>query len=1781
MSKSKDGFTLSIKILDKLDKTVADSSTYSNSLTEDVDFSVTAVRLLVGSILQANIPRQLKIMGRTHSLTSGSKRWYTFYLTAQEVALSVRNGFISIVVGQCFDSSICPALEAIELYALERKLIERWLPSTLHSSISTMGHCGRKVVAHNTRETFRVSLMALASSNGLLRSLKLHGEEKMFLTQIIVNSTLNDQDPEVEEATIRLLTSMIRDEETRQAFYDMSVLNGCSDFLLKCKYTLDEVRLMKNPSQFHPVWLALIPSIRNCLQTAARIARQRPFNYLQAADASIVEYASNCINECFKESLVNDDLVSDLVELSLLETAVANGTPRGNFGSFSGLMGLLANPNQAVVSQASLSICRFCQVCDLFNSPAITVKYICDSCLLFINDSRFTLLDDDHAFDLCPECYHIATGLVIDENCRDSDSVIINGKPVGDKVQLTCGEVQVLQPVAIQKYLTDGDSGSDAKGNPDKLELFNDFMDCLCTGIAGLLGDELREKPLLPSSFLWLSVDLVRHSLIRGRKTARAKRLAEAIAFRLCSKLEALPKGANLSDDCIVLFEALMCLFAPDRSVRDFFFGTRSDFVDVEHDANTEVVCEVHKARARLRRFTEGPDKDRCFLSCSKTANNCCTFFVWHDQLDTLSGSAQSNVSLFSDSIAMFVWELFASPLTDTGSSMNSILISFVEQIWNQNQSLCEKRQTLSAALRSEVKSIGCDLQKIYADGVVCSLARLADDAILDNMICHDQKSKLPQAGSVAFDCDTLAVEKCLELISLVASPDAQRTHEWFPILCRIMLSDKAQSSPYDTLRVLAKRSIKHLCGRDSGLSYAVRDHFVFTFHCDRLLTCANDMFKTCAMLNEKARQCGLEWTTGNPLTFRRLTMGHFVGTEFLISEDISNFQVNERLSKLLTQLWTEASKRPRGWNRFCGLSTFSASSSSKESDLDAPPILYILAVACAASPANQLIAIRLLNLALSFPNESKESSLKCEEPSKLNEINNTNELVCSHSVLVPGRLSSLYSNTLKPEDILISTISELHNFVMRFVYRGPSTEIRVLSCSVAKRLCQEFDTKSLGVLIERLMRNSFCLVGRTGKQSAEFFSFLQTAVKLAGSSVVDVTRFTGVVQTSLKNQILAMRHDRANCEFMQLEITASTGVQKKRFDFAACDSCRFNESRYKESRPDKSTFASTSDLRALSSTRSNPDHADLPKTKWLNQQVSPFSRGRLDSSRDSCTSSEFCLFFSLKHRCVVSTIHVEVENPRRLVKTIKVFSSSRPVDDASLLKSPEFVNNWQPCGVLTLTRGCARDSLTLPTPVVAANIKIEFVDFYERPGGSKAADGTLIVHCPRCTRVVTNAHGVCANCGEVAFQCRKCRHINYDRLDAFLCVECGFCSSGTFQFELTSAVATNGIAILSDRDYSRSLQRYGTAASLHQDLKAALKQKLIDLVRGRKKGQSDNEEDQDLDLFPSLRRAFQGNLSLEPHETEEDHDHTKLTLNHLGKPGSMVKAIARSADAVSTNNPLFQYRTDRRRNLSGSSRTDGFLGQFGIRDPEGDDTVSVIGGLLDGSSALSRFANLDPGDPLSRLLASVQSRRDRRNTGAAEATATLSALGTSQNRCSQKDTLEVCDRLYGMMREAEREMYELHRRCAAWRQLDMGSLIEDGTTGTQETAPSFEPSHCCVCAVTMTMHLLSLWLCLFELKPDAVELNEEFISLLLNGDPASSLKNITETKHNAIKDIAVYSTQGRPLVLEALRLRLIYLHDPSVAEILGQIMQSLRDDSEAAAPFLALAEEALESGLS
>lgn len=81
--------------------------------------------------------------------------------------------------------------------------------------------------------------------------------------------------------------------------------------------------------------------------------------------------------------------------------------------------------------------------------------------------------------------------------------------------------------------------------------------------------------------------------------------------------------------------------------------------------------------------------------------------------------------------------------------------------------------------------------------------------------------------------------------------------------------------------------------------------------------------------------------------------------------------------------------------------------------------------------------------------------------------------------------------------------------------------------------------------------------------------------------------------------------------------------------------------------------------------------------------------------------------------------------------------------------------------------------------PIIACNLIVEYADFYERD--AHATTETAMLQCPRCSASVPAHPGVCNTCGENVFQCHKCRSINYDERDPFLCNSCGFCKFAKF----------------------------------------------------------------------------------------------------------------------------------------------------------------------------------------------------------------------------------------------------------------------------------------------------------------------------------------------------------------------------------------------------------------
>lgn len=628
-------------------------------------------------------------------------------------------------------------------------------------------------------------------------------------------------------------------------------------------------------------------------------------------------------------------------------------------------------------------------------------------------------------------------------------------------------------------------------------------------------------------------------------------------------------------------------------------------------------------------------------------------------------------------------------------------------------------------------------------------------------------------------------------------------------------------------------------------------------------------------------------------------------------------------------------------------------------------------------------------------------------------------------------------------------------------------------------------------------------------------------------------------------------------------ELTATNNCPAKpsstadtRFDIANCVHCHC-EAVSKKSSPDMS--------------------APEDNETWADEQLRPCVRSRLESSTLASCHGEYASFFQLKFRVVLSEVHLTVSDPRgRLVKNVGVYFSPRPVGDVSTLKSDKYSCHWQRCGTLSLARHGTTASLKLKNPVVAANIKVKYEDFYEKAGGSnRVSDGSFVLHCPRCTRQVNNAHGVCGNCGEVAFQCRKCRHINYDRLDAFLCVECGYCTSGGFGFDVTVGMALNAVAILDEDGYRRSVSMLQIASRRHTELRNSLKKKI--LAQDQRRGYGHAEHLEELALYgPQLRRAFLGRLP-KLNDESEIRSSSSLQLSGTARQGDPGRSLA-SSRARSLVSLVRQLRSDSAGlvgDSEGLSRSELLqqallgAGNSGISNDVLEELNDSVFGGLPGASA----ADLS----LTRAIAGLQDRGRQRNAGAASEEDAAKAAKDDKKLSPWTE----CSRIYAQMREAERgkqctfdssylsqqrshccsclsleECHELTRRIESWNRLNEDALATVGPKYPFRTPFTFQPSSCSKCSPYVSLALMSLLSAIFETSISQSEhtVTPGLIKLLIT-EPDGMNAELKDAKRQSLVTLAKTSEVASKLILGEIKQRLTAVQDKTSAELLGQIV--------------------------
>eukprot|EP00977_Amphora_coffeiformis_P000766 scaffold162_cov176-Amphora_coffeaeformis.AAC.26 len=345
----------------------------------------------------------------------------------------------------------------------------------------------------------------------------------------------------------------------------------------------------------------------------------------------------------------------------------------------------------------------------------------------------------------------------------------------------------------------------------------------------------------------------------------------------------------------------------------------------------------------------------------------------------------------------------------------------------------------------------------------------------------------------------------------------------------------------------------------------------------------------------------------------------------------------------------------------------------------------------------------------------------------------------------------------------------------------------------------------------------------------------------------------------------------------------------------------------------------------------------------------------------------------------------------------------------------------------------------------------------------------------------------------------------------------------------------------------------------IREDMQVLLKARHAALVKVSKRAEKEKDNQWG---SKDLRRVYNGQAPTIPWQNSE---HVAITLETVGKQGAVVRAVARPQNLDIAN----RGSTDRRSTLNalsrgGSSSSDRRHSEDIVVQQiraEIDEDESEILGLLEGSG---RTGALDSSDPISRLLARVrgrheQSENDRQEDGGARAAgmAAANAAPGKPKFVTTKEHIEICERLNMLMREAEREAFELQRRILAWERLNRDDLA--GLEGIGEST-GFVPCRCWNCSCSVASVLLSLWAHIFRADPSVVVPSQEIVEVLLQNESTSSAtssRSLQDCKRSTIESIATCSMTGAQMVLSGLRKRLGVGQDVYSAELLGRIMES------------------------
>ena len=1202
--------------------------------------------------------------------------------------------------------------------------------------------------------------------------------------------------------------------------------------------------------------------------------------------------------------------------------------------------------------------------------------------------------------------------------------------------------------------------------------------------------------------------------------------------------------------------------------------------------------CKVHGVPCARRKLTHGINKDRRFYVCGKDKKDRCHFFQWADEasppMDIPVNKFEENArnsrrdSFFVRQMESLFFRLITEHDDKESQPLEEVFCCLLQKICSQFSMASSKQQgdVMSGPSRSSddkstheftvntLNQSKAQLRQDIYDGVqLCrrkfspSTSRYLHESLNESCALTTSAESANPANSY------LVLQTSLDLLSRVASNSLRSTghkkgsywtSQWFSLLCEIISSSSSSSSQ----RFLAKRMLKKLCGGKKETYQRVRDHYVFAFQFLNVLDCAQGPIQAAFDVKRRETACSTDFDKDR--NWKDYGAGDLLGVDGLVSEDAFKISIERKLNCNLNDLLTSAMGRGANWRNFCGLDCIPHvhrydSEVALGDEASHPPIVLLFWMSCCFRAQFKSQFLRLVEVALT----SNSNVLRQGSSDRVRETNNPH-------LKRPIR-AAIGESGSSPEALLFKnrirlTVDQVFGFILEFVYRGQTRDIRATASTIALKLVGSLPTEDCNTLLSMMLGSPTQEIGPLGTTAVEYLELVQNIIIDYGDR-----RKLNVVCSApsiIRGFVTQMGQLLRNLSYSRDPVHAPVF---DKIDLSTCLSCQ--RLAYVENELIGDVSSKPHPVQKEGTPKQENGELQDKSKAMIHEQIRPASGIKVDSVAARIVSSEFATHIQLTHRLAVSEVSLYVVEPRgRLVKTIGVFFSPRTIDDASDLKTEEYAHLWQQCGTLNLGRGCLRTSCRLEIEVVAANLKFQFLEFYEKCGGSRPSKEGLILTCPRCTRFVTNSHGVCGHCGEVAFQCRKCRHINYDRLDAFLCIECGHCSSGAFNFELMAGAATNATAILDNDDFDRTMKMMRNSMKRQSDIRSSLKKRLLALqTNQRRRVGSDFEHLHEVDELPSfMRRALLGegpkssckrNYSESRQGISSSMDHRSDDVNDMSSAANRVRSLASLARQLRDSDTGDSDRACRREFIvrqalltaTGLSGTVDFFDDTLI---DGRDS----GILPSGSNVLAEGAIPDP---LSRLVSNLEARVNRNPNSDSKIQSDVLANSKKRKRKSQGGNepiisdinlkLGEAHKLNNQLKEAEQETYELNKRIGAWERLNQAALLHSIQA---ESSAAFVPVTCKKCAPEITLHLLLLAIHIIKLgSPKSNKLiSEDFVSVLFEEKHGMS-DTLIKLKRIALVSVATESDSGSRLVLNFIRRRLKGAGDPVCAEILGVLL--------------------------